>query len=116
MGKDLLQIIRITAIILSLQANGFSQTTFLNSPGSVQNQPFSYCVPCSGAKWINTNNLVSVDSQFTSLTLQPASFCYQDQCYWSRYLDCYNFGFSIPSDAMIKGIKVDVKKEFHLSV
>jgi hypothetical protein len=106
MKKFTLQALRI--IPFFLPGIILSQTSLPNFPISVQNQPQEYCAVCSGAKFLNSANVTIIDNQFSTTTLQPYSMCYQDQCYWSRYLDCHNFGFSIPADAVIKGIQVDV--------
>jgi hypothetical protein len=106
MKKSTLQALRI--ILLLLPGISFSQTSLPNFPLTVQNQPQEYCAVCSGAKFLNSANVSIIDNLFTTTTLQPNTMCYQDQCYWSRYLDCHNFGFSIPAGAIIKGIQVDV--------
>jgi hypothetical protein len=107
MQKYTLQTARITLLILLFRVIGFSQS---NTPTTVDNQPYAYCNTCSGSKWINTSNVSSLDNQYCSTTLKPFSSCYQDQCYWSRYLDCHNFGFTIPDGAAIKGIQLDVTR------
>jgi hypothetical protein len=106
MKKYTLQKLMIIALVILSPAIILSQA--VNSPGTVQNQPYDYCTTCSGAKWINPSNVGLLDNQFSSATLQPYMSCYHDQCYWSRFLDCHNFGFSIPSDAIIRGIRLDI--------
>lgn len=107
MQKNTLQIIKIISLILLFPATNFSQTEPY-PPNTIENQPYAYCTTCSGSKWMNTGQVVVTDNQFSTVTLKPHLYCYQDQCYWSRYLDCHNFGFSIPSDASIKGIQLDI--------
>jgi hypothetical protein len=108
MQKYTLQIIKIIALILLFPSISFSQTNQPNPPGTVENQPYSYCVTCFGSKWVNTDAVASLDNQFSSAVLVPYLNCYQDQCYWSRYLDCHNFGFTIPATAIIRGIQMDM--------
>lgn len=86
----------------------FAQQDGPNAPASTENQPLSSCTMCSGADWDSTENVVALDGQFASVTLQPYLNCFQSSCYFSRHLTCYNFGFNIPPTATIDGVSITV--------
>lgn len=108
MKKYTSHVLKLIIPLILFPGISFSQTSLVGVPENVQNQPLAFCVPCAGAKWIDPENVKFTDNQLCSSTLQPNMTCFQDQCYWSRYLDCQNFGFSIPGGALIKGIQLDL--------
>jgi hypothetical protein len=48
------------------------------------------------------------DSQYANVSLNAFPFCFQTSCYYSRYLMANNFGFSIPVNATIEGVKAEI--------
>lgn len=98
-----------TSIIMFVFATPvLSQTTGPNTPGNSYNQPYADCPSCPGAIWTSTANVSAADNQYSEVQLQNFLNCYQSSCFRSRYLVCSDFGFSIPADALITGIKVQV--------
>lgn len=66
-----------------------------NSPGSVTNVTFT------GIAWTNPSNAATNNSSYATVPLNNGE--------QSDYLNATNFGFSIPSDATITGVQVDIK-------
>lgn len=93
---------------LLLSCELFSQQEGPNPPGSNENQPYSSCTICTGAIWDSTGNMMFVDGQYSSATMEPDGYCLATACYRSRYIVAYNFGFDVPPNAVIDGITVDV--------
>jgi hypothetical protein len=77
-------------------------------PNLSENQPLSSCTGCAGAVWNNANKVNGTDGVYADVQLMPYLFCFQSQCYRSRYLTSHHFGFSIPSSATVDGIVVTV--------
>jgi hypothetical protein len=92
-----------------LPQKSFSQTAGPGSPTDTGNQPLDYCTTCSGAIWKNTGSIRNSDSQYSTVKLTETMTCYHDSCYLSRYLTSNNFGFSVPSSALITGIELKVE-------
>lgn len=66
-----------------------------NSPGSVSNVAFT------GIAWTNPSNVVSNNTTYSTVALSNGQ--------QADYLSATNYGFSIPSDATITGVQVDIK-------
>lgn len=66
-----------------------------NSPGSVSNVTFT------GIAWTNPSNAATNNSSYATVALNNGE--------QADYLTATNFGFSIPSDATITGVQVDLK-------
>lgn len=98
----------IFAFALFLSTPSFAQNEFPHNPSSFENDPYLYCTSCAGSIWNNVENVNETDNQYATLSLAPYLNCYQGTCYWSRYLACYDFGFSIPSNAIITGIQMNI--------
>jgi hypothetical protein len=86
----------------------FSQNEDPHHPSSFENDPYLYCTTCAGSIWNDVENVNVIDNEYSTLQLAPYLNCFQGTCYWSRYLACYNFGFSIPSNAMVTGIQMNM--------
>ena len=78
-------------------------------PNQSENQPLFSCSSCAGAIWNNTSKVSAADNVFSDASLMPNLYCFQSQCYRSRYLTCHHFGFNIPGNATITGIVLTVK-------
>src|SRR5688500_16066432 len=91
---------------LLLFSNGllFSQFQGPKFPLSTENQPLSSCPTCAGGIWNNTSNIDASDDSYSQVQLKSYLYCFQNNCYFSRYLTSYNYGFSIPSNGVITGI------------
>jgi hypothetical protein len=94
----------VTISFSSLSAQNQGPSNSANS----ENQPLSSCIPCSGAMWLNDQNVFSQNSQYTNVLLQNYLNCAATFCYWSRYLHTTNYNFSIPGNATVKGIELAV--------
>ena len=99
----------LACILLILIPNYyFSQTDGPFPPSITQNQPPTTCTTCAGAVWNSTFNVTADDDIYSNVQLLNFLNCYPGFCYQSRYLASYNFGFSIPNNAIITGIKLVV--------
>ena len=72
------------------------------------------CLACRGTDWSNFQNIKIADGQYAATELEPDSQCFQSSCYYSRGLLAENFGFTIPSNALIMGIKAEVLKSANI--
>ncbi|HEY6163187.1 MAG TPA: hypothetical protein VI112_18310, partial [Bacteroidia bacterium] len=90
-------------------AASFSQSDGPFFPNQSENQPLSSCPACAGAIWNNTSKISAADNIFSDAQLMPNLYCFQSQCYRSRYLTCHHFGFNISGNATITGIVLSVK-------
>lgn len=105
--KTLLKIsMLISALMVSAEI--VAQSTLPSSPESVGIQPLACCTSCPGSLWQNMEDVDIADNQYADVQLAPSMFCFYDSCYWSRYLTCNNFNFSIPSGALISGIELHI--------
>ncbi len=86
-----------------------AQNTGAVNPSLSFTTPASSCTTCAGAIWANENNANAGDGVFTTATLKNYLNCFQSTCYLSRYLNCTSFGFSIPANSNIVGIKLRTK-------
>ena len=87
----------------------FAQTQGPNDPAAGTEESAG-CLSCTGSEWNNfsdafTNN--GLDA-YVNLTAYPS--CFQSACYTSRELYVSDFGFSIPANATITGIKAEIKR------
>jgi len=80
-----------------------------NSPDSVTYQAFA-CLACPGADWNNFNNVKVSDSAYAEAQLASFPQCNTFSCYYSRGLMSTKFGFNVPANATIKGIRADVQR------
>ncbi len=96
------------------QASGqvMSQGPF--NPGAVTYE-FVGCLGCPGAEWLNPQLAMLPDSQFASTPLQAYPNCFQSACYHARGMLASGFGFSIPPNATVTGITVDILRKAYTS-
>ncbi|MBI3509228.1 MAG: T9SS type A sorting domain-containing protein [Bacteroidetes bacterium] len=94
--------------IFIFPAYSFAQNSGVHDPGTTENNPYLYCTTCAGSIWNDAANVNETDNDYSTLQLAPYLNCFQSTCYWSRYLSCYNFNFSIPQNAVIEGIEMDM--------
>lgn len=89
--------------------NCFSQTSSQGplNPSNAQEQTAG-CLSCPGTSWFNPSAVLMQDNVNTTTQLGEYGFCFQSSCYYSRALIVNAFGFSIPGNAGIKGIKAEV--------
>ncbi|MBI2271757.1 MAG: T9SS type A sorting domain-containing protein [Bacteroidetes bacterium] len=67
------------------------------------------CLSCPGSTWNSTSDAKSEDGKFATVGLASPYTCFQNYCYYSRYLISTDFSFAIPSGATVLGIKAEVK-------
>ncbi len=94
------------AISLSLPAFPQFQGPF--SP-ALATDPTYMCAPLCGTAWTGPGNVSSSNGQYAEAYLDNFPFTSSDTCYFSRYLNAQNFGFSIPANATIIGILTEVE-------
>ncbi|MEW6470405.1 MAG: T9SS type A sorting domain-containing protein [Bacteroidota bacterium] len=106
---NLVRIVLVLTCSAFLLSFSYAQNTGAVDPGlSITHPPVS-CSTCAGAIWANEANANAQDNNYTEVDLEPYLFCFQSTCYRSRYLYCSDFGFSVPANAQIQGIKVKTR-------
>jgi hypothetical protein len=80
-----------------------------NSPDSVTYQVPS-CLACPGATWSNPDSVKVSDGKYATAELASFPQCNTFSCYYSRGLISTKFGFNIPSNATVTGVRVDVQR------
>ncbi|HEU4719120.1 MAG TPA: T9SS type A sorting domain-containing protein, partial [Bacteroidia bacterium] len=99
---------RIIASGLFLLPVFISAQSVTLSPDTALTSPSSACLACTGTTWNNEGNVSLPDGLSASTTLMQNGSCFQSSCYCSRFLYANSFGFSIPLNASIDSILVDV--------
>jgi hypothetical protein len=99
-------ILTISFLLFSLA--GFAQSEGPYFPNQTENQPLSSCGTCAGGIWNNTYKVNAADGVYSDVALMPYLYCFQSACYRSRYLTVYDFGFAIPSNAVVDGIMLSL--------
>ncbi len=94
--------------LLSNQSNAQSQG--YKSPVWVLNIS-STCNNCPGANWGNKTNAELLDSNYATVVLKQNGYCASGNCYYSKEFTPSDYYFSIPNNAIITGIEVQVKKK-----
>ena len=97
-------------LLFFLNTKSYSQYEGPNNPAAVQNSS-NGCLACPGGEWSNPLSVQYSDMKYSDVTLMQYPNCFMSTCYYSRYLFVTDFGFSIPSDAVIKGVKVDILRK-----
>jgi hypothetical protein len=85
-----------------------AQSPVTHSAGYGETVPSPACLACAGSEWSNEMNVTATDNAFATTGLNQNAFCFQSTCFYSRYLYAHNFNFSIPSNATIDTIIVDI--------
>jgi hypothetical protein len=75
---------------------------------TVVNVQYAGCLSCKGTEWFNPVYTGQFDSVFTEASLMEYGFCFQTSCYYARGLMPRDYGFSIPANAVILGIRSEV--------
>ena len=90
-----------------------SQGQFSQGPSnsSFITEEFAGCLACPGSSWSSPSDAVAPDGLFAATQLSAYPTCFQGTCYYSRGLMAQQFGFSIPSSAVITGVKAEVLRK-----
>ena len=99
----------LSFLFISSFQNGFSQSEGPNDAMSAVYSAFG-CLACPGASWQNLTNISQTDHQTVDVLLAAYPNCFQGTCYFSRTLFAYDFGFAIPSGALIRGVSASVMR------
>jgi len=91
-----------------VRAQLVSQGPFSPSAATVE---FWGCLACPGGEWWNPALSQAADSQFAVVPLTAYGFCFMTSCFYSRALIATEFGFSVPPNATITGIMVEVLRK-----
>ncbi|MEP6793397.1 MAG: hypothetical protein ABJB16_03660 [Saprospiraceae bacterium] len=101
---------KIIHLILLLPIFTHAQTPVTHSAGLGENVPSLACLACPGSEWNHEMNITTEDDSVASTVLSPAGNCFMSFCSSSRYLYAHHFNFSIPADATIDTILVDIRR------
>ncbi|MFL5763607.1 MAG: T9SS type A sorting domain-containing protein [Bacteroidia bacterium] len=85
-----------------------AQTPVTNGATYGITSPSSACLSCPGSVWNNEMNITALDGTPADIDLENYGFCFQSSCFYSRYLQARQFGFSVPGTATILGIEVTI--------
>src|SRR5690349_5906116 len=66
------------------------------------------CLACPGGEWTDLQNIQYPDHQYVTVGLTAQPNCFQTTCFFSRTLFVFDFGFTIPTGAIITGVEADV--------
>lgn len=80
----------------------------LMAQSSETQSPYGYSSSGSGASWANLTGVLFIDNSPAYADLAQYPNCNLGGCYYSNVASFTNFGFTIPLNATIHGIKVDV--------
>jgi hypothetical protein len=69
------------------------------------------CFLCYGSNWVDLNYVASPDNLYAETLLNQNQYCFQGTCYYARALEIGNFGFNIPSQSTVVGIKAEVLRK-----
>lgn len=87
-----------------------AQSPVIHSAGFGEEWPSSACLACPGTDWNNPENITNADDSASVTGLDGSGFCFMSTCFFSRFLYAHNFKFSIPADATIDSIFVEIKR------
>jgi len=90
--------------------NLFSQSQGVNGPAIVSEQNAG-CLACTGTDWSTPANAELSDNAFTVVQLRSYPDCFQSNCYFTKALMPSKYNFSIPLNATIRGIQVEIQKK-----
>lgn len=97
-------------IFLLLYLFAPAQSHVTKSAGFGEEIPGPACLACAGTDWFNPEYIGAADGLLTFTGLNVYGTCFMSTCYYSRYLYAHHFNFSIPVDATIDSIFVDIFK------
>jgi len=106
------KMIVITAIILFAAPPVSAQLSSQgpDNPSTVAEQAAG-CLSCPGADWMNPGNAMLPDSNYTQTQMMSFPSCFQTSCYYTRALLSSNFGFTVPGNTVITGIRAEVLRK-----
>ncbi|MCC7301752.1 MAG: T9SS type A sorting domain-containing protein [Bacteroidia bacterium] len=97
-----------TSFFLLGMAPTFGQTVGPAAPTITENRPPCSCYP--GEYYATIQNANASDDQCVNAVLELRPDCQNDSCFYTRYFYAHGFGFSIPLNALITGITVEVER------
>ncbi|MEO7524480.1 MAG: T9SS type A sorting domain-containing protein [Ferruginibacter sp.] len=100
----------ILFVLLLLPCVIHAQSPVTHSAGTGENVPSLACLACPGTEWNNVLNISAEDGKVASTVLNPHGNCFMSICESSRFLYAHHFNFSIPTDAIIDSVIVDIKR------
>jgi hypothetical protein len=106
----LFSFLAIIGVLILFNSKSYSQSQGANSPVWVLNHNLN-CNTCPGAGWTAVTNIEASDNAFSTASLLPNGSCNNNSCYFSQDLTPSDYGFSIPSNAVITGIVVAVSRK-----
>ncbi len=101
MPLDMAEITTNTSEYYHSPGNSVTATSVTN-PGTVVNDNAG-----GDTAWSNLSSAISSDNTYATVAFSGSAY--------SQYLKATNFGFSIPSTAVVTGIKVDIERKSSLS-
>lgn len=105
---SLLQSVFVLIVLSAIPQLCISQVS--QGPGNPSSviEEFASCVTCTGTNWMNDMNAASADNSSAQTFLAQYPTCFQNNCFCSRALKVSSYGFSIPGNSMITGVKAEV--------
>jgi hypothetical protein len=79
-----------------------------NSQTAGPNVPTTNITTGSGSSWGNLGGVAAVDNNPAYVDLFQPPLCTSFQCYYSNFANWTGFGFSIPVNAVVTGIQLDI--------
>jgi hypothetical protein len=71
-------------------------------------EPVMFSTSGNGTSWANLSGIAAVDNNPAYADLAQYPTCTNQLCYYSNIANFKGFGFSVPSNAVITGIKLDI--------
>ncbi len=102
--------ILLCIIISVFSIQSFAQSQGPNDPATAFD-PAAACLACGGASWTKGDSVFASDGNLASIGLRESGFCFQNTCFFSRYLFVEKFGFTVPAGATIDGVEADVERK-----
>src|ERR1035438_381963 len=104
-------VLAMMATFIMINTKSYSQSQGALSPVWVLNHNNLYCNNCPGAKWNTLQNIEVNDDTYSTSTLLANGTCSNFNCFYSQSLTPTDYGFSIPQNASITGIVVQIYKQ-----
>src|SRR5947207_446022 len=100
-------------VLLLIFTNSYSQSQGPNDPSSGVNA-YNGCLGCPGGEWSNPSAVNTADGNCTEAGLAYYPYCFQTACHYSRYLLVTDFGFNIPTSAIVTGLKAEILRKSNM--
>lgn len=94
---------------ICIQSILMAQSEGPNNPGAAT-EAVAGCLSCPGGDWTNFSNVYTNDNMNATANVVAFPSCFQSACFYSKDLYAHNFGFTVPLNATINGIIVEIKK------